>query len=375
MNWLAHRFELSRGGNAANIRPMEGLRGFAVFLVFLTHYVTLARPWIPGKSQTMEIAGALHSMGNIGVDLFFVLSGFLIYGSLIRRKQAYYKFICRRVERIYPTFTAVFLLYVFLSLIFHSDSKIPRNPTDATLYLLQNFLLLPGLLPIEPMITVAWSLSYEMFYYLATPIAIEAFRLRERSPVSRMVFFTLVALLPAVFCNACGEHIRLIMFICGILLFEAINLGEEAPRPPSSLGALSLALGMMGTLLPLDGPTGHTTKIAILFVTFLLLCMACLRSPSGWLARSFCWTPLRWLGNMSFSYYLLHGLTLKAAFLILPALLPGTSFGPWLFWVLLPAMFSITLLPTAALFLAIERPYSLSNPRSRYKATEQFGTK
>ena len=37
--WLSRRFELSRHGSAANVRPMEGLRGFAVFLVFVVHYV------------------------------------------------------------------------------------------------------------------------------------------------------------------------------------------------------------------------------------------------------------------------------------------------------------------------------------------------
>ena len=52
-NWLARQFELSRGGEAANVRPMEGMRGFAVFLVFIVHYVSLAKPWIATGSNTM----------------------------------------------------------------------------------------------------------------------------------------------------------------------------------------------------------------------------------------------------------------------------------------------------------------------------------
>ena len=55
MEWLTQRFELSRGGEGQNLRPMEGLRGFAVFLVFLVHYVALVKPWIAGESATLTL--------------------------------------------------------------------------------------------------------------------------------------------------------------------------------------------------------------------------------------------------------------------------------------------------------------------------------
>src|SRR5262244_2354960 len=87
--WLAERFELTRGDKGHNVGSMEGLRGFAVFLVFLVHYVTLIDPWIASASSLASFARALHSIGNAGVDLFFVLSGYLIYGSLISRYQPF----------------------------------------------------------------------------------------------------------------------------------------------------------------------------------------------------------------------------------------------------------------------------------------------
>jgi exopolysaccharide production protein ExoZ len=77
VEWLINKFELSRGGSAHNVRPMEGLRGFAVGLVFLVHFVTLGRPWIPDASLSLLLANALHTIGHTGVDLFFVLSGYL----------------------------------------------------------------------------------------------------------------------------------------------------------------------------------------------------------------------------------------------------------------------------------------------------------
>ena len=62
---------------------------------------------------------------------------------------------------------------------------------------------------------------------------------------------------------------------------------------------------------------------------------------------------------MSYSYYLLHGLALKAGFLFLSKILSPALHDSWIFWVLLPPMFALTLIPTAALFLLVERPFSL----------------
>lgn len=368
MEWLTQRFELSRGGSAHNVRPMEGLRGFAVFLVFLVHYVALVKPWVKENSDLLVFANALHTLGNTGVDLFFVLSGYLIYGSLINRPQQFVRFMLRRVERIYPAFIAVFVIYVALSFVFPNESKIPAPAIAGVTYLIQNFLLLPGFFPIDPMITVAWSLSYEMFYYLAIPLVIALFRLRNRRTTWRIAFFSTLAALTAIYCAAYGGHVRLIMFVAGILLYETINI-PSVSTPGSFAGLLALVLGLLATLLPISGSDGFALKVTILFGCFFMLCLSCFRNPGAWLPRTFSWTPIRWLGNMSYSYYLLHGLTLKACFLALAVILPITNYGSWVFWTLLPAMFAFTLIPAAALFLVVERPFSLAPRRARRNPT------
>lgn len=359
MDWLRQRFELSRGGSAHNVRSLEGMRGFAVFLVFLVHYVTLIEPWISGDIALLEFAGAIHTIGNAGVDLFFVLSGYLIYGSMISRPQLFMRFMTRRVARIYPAFIAVFIIYLLLSFIFPAENKIPASPFEGILYLSQNFLLLPGLFHIEPMITVAWSLSYEMIYYLAIPPAIALFGLRDRSSKWRVTFFLSIAAIFTSYCAVYGGHVRLIMFISGILLHEALN-SSRPPAPHSLIGLIALGSGLLAMLLPVTGTGAIALKIGILFITFFILCLSCFRHTPNWLAKIFSWTPMRWLGNMSYSYYLLHGLTLKTAFLALTTILPETNHGTWLFWALLPVMLTVTLIPTATLFLTIERPFSLA---------------
>ena len=63
---------------------MEGLRGVAVFLV---HYSSSIEPYIIVSSFGEDVLHIIHRLGNVGVDLFFVLSGFLIYGTLIKKDE------------------------------------------------------------------------------------------------------------------------------------------------------------------------------------------------------------------------------------------------------------------------------------------------
>lgn len=361
--WLERRFELSRHGAAANVRPMEGLRGFAVFIVFLVHYVSTLEPWIAPGGALHVVADAMHTIGTSGVDLFFVLSGYLIYGSLMARPQRFGPFMLRRWQRIYPAFLAVFALYVALSLALPGQSRIPDSAPAAARYLLANLLLLPGLLPIEPLITVAWSLSYEMFYYLAVPALIALLGLRRWPRRRRVVLFVGLALAIGIACGLRGGPVQLVMFFAGMLLHEALAK-PALPAPGGGLTAAALVAGFAAMLLPVPGPAGYAAKVGMLFVAFFLLCHECFSRPHGLLACGFSWTPLRWLGNMSYSYYLLHGLALKAAFIVLARAAPVQAIAGWQFWALLAPMFALSLLPAALLFLVVERPLSLAPRRA-----------
>ena len=203
-----------------------------------------------------------------------------------------------------------------------------------------------------------------MFYYLIIPGVIALFALRERSPRWRAAFFLGVAMAVSLYCALGVGPIRLVMFISGILLFETMDRAAVT-TPSSNLGFLALTVALLSTLIPVDGNVSYTLKVWVLFIAFFIVCLSCFRPDAGgWLPRAFCWTPLRWLGNMSYSYYLLHGLVLKAGFLVLSKLLPATTDGTaWLFWALLPLMFVLTLIPTSGLFLLIERPFSLAPRR------------
>lgn len=362
--WLTAQFEINRGGSASNIRSMEGIRGFAVFLVFVVHYATFAMPWAGNDGWTAATADALHALGNTGVDLFFLLSGFLIYGSVIRKPQPYLTFMVRRAQRIYPAFLAVFALYLVLSFMFPAKSKLPDVPLEAAIYIGQNLLLLPGLFAIEPIITVAWSLSYEMFFYLVIPGFVAVFGPRARTAGQRSTLFVGVALVGLWLANLYGGPVRLVLFIAGLLLFEALQCTRLRP-PPAWLGFAGLCAGLASPFMDGPGDSDEALRTAVLFIGFFLFCFCCLGRPSGRLAIGFSWTPLRWLGNMSYSYYLLHGLALHGIFTLLGGSLLAPPANGMAFWIMALPIFLITIGPAAALYLVIERPLSLVPIRAK----------
>jgi len=165
--WLRRTFEL-QDPRHARLLPMEGLRGFAVTLVFLQHYTMQSQLIGLSAGPASAVAAAFHSYGNLGVELFFVLSGYLIYGALIRKAPPFGSFMARRIQRIYPAFLVVFAFALALTVLARVPGKIPLDPWQATAYLAANLALLPGLIPMVRIVDVAWSLSYEMFFYIVT---------------------------------------------------------------------------------------------------------------------------------------------------------------------------------------------------------------
>lgn len=310
---------------------MDGLRGIAVTLVFFVHYAALAQ-------GTPGIGKALAQAGHHGVELFFILSGYLIYAASVSPRLQLGKFLVRRARRIYPTFVAVFLVYLGLSYLFPAESKIPADPLDATLYLGANIALLPGLFPIVPMITVAWSLSYEIGYYLTCPALALLLRLRRWPAGVRVAFWILVA--AAGFAWAKGDNLRAVLFVSGILVYECKDL-----RVPGWLATLLPAAALFAAGI---GVLAGPLKFVVLFIALGLLCISVFRGEGP--ARVLSWAPLRWLGEASYSYYLIHGLVLKALATVMP--LPY-----W--WMLVPA-YAATIAGTAVLHYAVERPFSLA---------------
>jgi exopolysaccharide production protein ExoZ len=363
--------------------PMEGLRGLAVLLVFFVHFHALFGGYAITHPVFESLSRLGGSIGNTGVDLFFVLSGSLIYGGLFRRKVSYFKFIRRRLERIYPAFLAVFLLYLLLSAFFRDENKIHGPLLYASLYVIANALLLPGIFAITPIITVAWSLSYEFFFYLVIPVIVTIARMRTWKRAGRVAFFIGVWLCYLLYSfSVSRSHVRLLMFIAGILLYEAMDsvwLKDKLKRKGELFAIFTFIASLafvylydahprlLGWLpgftagkndLPGIGSFQGPYKVIVLSISCVMLSFYSFEFD-GLLKAFFSWNPLRCLGNMSYSYYLIHGLALHAVAIIAHSFVPEDHASLPLFLLALPLGFAITLLASSCLFLLVEKPFSL----------------
>jgi len=101
---------------------LDGVRGIAILGVLLFHYGYFAQSVHPVKGQASALF-TLFDLGWLGVDLFFVLSGFLITGILLKSKNQrhYFKsFYARRALRIFPAYYALLGIgFVLLPLLGH----------------------------------------------------------------------------------------------------------------------------------------------------------------------------------------------------------------------------------------------------------------
>jgi peptidoglycan/LPS O-acetylase OafA/YrhL len=151
-----------------HIPQLDVLRGIAVLMVMLSH--------VSGNVPSLHLNSVFH-YGWIGVDLFFVLSGFLITGILLRTKgqPGYFtNFYVRRILRIWPLYLCVlafgFLLVPILQPQLRPTVLEQCHPWQSYLFFIQN-LLVPESGKFGPL-QITWSLCVEEQFYLVWPLIV-----------------------------------------------------------------------------------------------------------------------------------------------------------------------------------------------------------
>ncbi len=338
------------------IIPLEGLRAIAAFMVFVVHYSAQILPWIDENSITWDLIPYLRSIGSKGVELFFVISGFLIYGMLLNKNTPFIQFINRRVRRLYPTFLAMLFIYLVLSFLFPHESKLPGSMIDSLFYILANILMLPGIVSIEPIISVSWSLSYEMFFYISAPLVFMVLNIREWSKAKRLTLIILVSLLGFLLIHSgFVRYHKMIFFLAGALLYEAYS-SKNIINILSVTYIVPILIIVMVALKYFN--IGTTILLFSLYIGFFILCYTCFNQNTK-ISQLCCSKFLRSYGNMSYSYYLIHGITLKFFFLVLGYLIPATHQWDLWFYGLMGPVFILTFITSTLLFVIIEKPLSL----------------
>ncbi len=373
-SWIRHTLDTRRGG-AAHVDALDGIRGVAVAFVFFVHYHPWVAPFLPPGGAMDEFSARVADVGNIGVDLFFVLSGYLIYGGLLRRPQPFGSFMQRRLQRLYPTFFVVFVPVLLVEI----ARGAPTLQSGAGLIpnLVGNVLLLAGFLPLDPLIVVAWTLSWEIVFYLLTPLVFRLGRLRERRPSQRLLIVGVVwgALSVSGALRDVGNA-RLIMFLGGVAVAEwAASDSSTSPRVQQAVRRLAVAAAVIvplacfaltygGTFRDDDIDYGRQGWAAWVRIVLLLAAMpvivAAMVDGRGALARLMARRPLRWLGIISYSYYLIHALVIRFLGEIAQHAFAPADHRAAVWWVVaLVPTFAATLIASYLLFAAVERPCSL----------------
>lgn len=157
-----------------HIRALDGLRGVAVLLVLGLHFNIISKP----EAALDRLLHAGAQIGWIGVDLFFVLSGFLITGILYRSKgqPGYFRnFYARRSLRIFPLyFAALIVAFLVLPALLPSSEILTGLRTDQWWYwaYLSNVLVAIEGFPVSLTMGHFWSLAIEEQFYLVWPLVV-----------------------------------------------------------------------------------------------------------------------------------------------------------------------------------------------------------
>jgi peptidoglycan/LPS O-acetylase OafA/YrhL len=327
---LAEIGTLPAGGGSASRRPeLDGLRGIAILSVVAWHYVAIHMQL--GAHGFLPFAGKIFGLTWSGVDLFFVLSGFLIGGILLDQRESdnYFKvFYTRRICRIVPLYYCVLLLFLLsFSLGPAFIGRIPQLydkwiPPWCYFTFTQNFAMFargdfgPGWLG------VTWSLAIEEQFYLLLPFIIR-FTPTRKLPVLLGVLFGLAIVL-RLFVSAYHPESFVPTFVLMPCRADALMLGvlcAYAARRPGAMdylakhsihlyalfALLATVTGWAATVSYQPGSVSMMiygySLLALLYASLLLIAISEKRGPVSVITRN---PVLRWFGLIAYGAYLLH---------------------------------------------------------------------
>ncbi len=306
--------------------------------------------------------------GGVGVDLFFVLSGFLITSILAAEAGAtgslnFRNFYVRRFLRLAP---ALFVTCAFVAAWFWATGgRIPGAAIVFALTYTANWAR--GLFDADlSWLTHCWSLAIEEQFYVIWPLVILALERRVTDARTKGFLLLIGALLIAVYRAGLvglytderinyGLDTRMDSLMAGAALAYFVRALPKAGLTDASSRLLGRVLAPAALLVLLSIPqivTWYSPWMGRFGYVIVATASACLLADlvagrHSLFARAFAWGPLVWLGRISYGIYLLH----LPIYFIVEAALPG-----WTHLEKLPLKLALSLAAAAASFYVIERP-------------------
>jgi peptidoglycan/LPS O-acetylase OafA/YrhL len=308
---------------------LDGIRGLAILLVLIQHYVLdAAIVHTPGwKSHIL----ALFRLAWSGVDLFFVLSGFLIGGILIDAKKAenyYQTFYMRRFHRIVPLYylwLALFCVGVF----FFGGAKLPplfllfkRDIPFWTYPLFVQNIAMAFQGGIGPLwLGITWSLAVEEQFYVLLPLAIRQWSLKGilrlvccaiiAAPVIRIVMLRLGSgpLAPYTLLPCRADALGFGVLVAILVRSEIVWTWLKSHRKQILLAFLLLGVGIFRLLFirePFRNPLFVCFGYSLIAAFYAALVLLVIVNPGRVEKLVFGWSPLVKLGIVAYAVYVFH---------------------------------------------------------------------
>jgi len=282
--------------SAARVPQLDLLRGIAVLLVIGFHY-----PYF----------SLLGRIGWVGVDLFFVLSGFLISGLLFSDWKKYQtihikRFFIRRGFKIYPAFYAFILITLPLIVIRHRGESFRQISVECLF--LQDYLPHPW--------GHTWSLGVEEKFYLVLPFLLLALSFTWKDRKNRgfdlIPYIAVALLLTCLGLRMIGPvecfHSRIDALFCGVALGYWFHFHRDSFVAFSRWWLLPLSLFLLLPII-LFRPSGLAFSIALICNSLAFSGLLCWALTRKWVS-----VPLvERIGVYSYSIYLWHALAIMLA--------------------------------------------------------------
>lgn len=332
------------------VPELDGIRGTAILLVLIWHFVVIPTVAGPHESATSRIIVFAGLLTWSGVDLFFVLSGFLIGGILIdaRGSPHYFKtFYFRRVFRILPIYLLLVIGYLFLWSVAGGIRPILTEtlgrpmPWYVYFSFTQNFWLAHR--PWTSIyLTVSWSLAVEEQFYLLLPAIVRVLPRNRLLPVAAALALGSASARSLMFLHygpSWGTAAYTLILsradalMLGVICATVVRSRLWKDRLITNRWAINAALTGLGlgvAVMTYKGWGMETRPMCTLGFSFLALfyaslLMAVLSSPDSMLSRAFRTHWLRWLGTVAYGLYLFHSVALTVLFRILQGYSPTIS--------------------------------------------------
>ena len=346
--------------NQRNFVSIDGLRGYLAISVFFHHaYIYLnflsTGIWLSPKSNFFNL------LGQASVSLFFMITGFLFLIKIEKTMSLRWdKLYISRLLRIMPMYLFSLSVAIFISLFY---TKFSVNINESV-YFLMCWLFFGALknpnfnnFNISLIFAhVTWTLAVEWLFYLALPVLLIISKFRKK--------FLLTSLVLLIITSQYNENlIRLIPFYGGFLavfIYKNDRIVRISKRNSANLVPI-----LCITFLLIFFNTAYNI-LAQLIITVLFIFVVC-RNES---IRILCHPISQFLGKISYSIYLLHGIILFVTFKIAIPAIYFKSFSKGQYWLTIILVLLFLIIVSNLTYEYIEKPFNSKT----LKVTKSFRT-